>query len=170
MLRLIALALAFQTLSVSAAQLDLAVIRFPETKTVESLNAALRGVNLMEITNSDRTMTPVSALKGGSVLFVQSLPSGAVLQSTTRLGNTRADVKGALKNTTLQVEIKLTEGVEAGLRRFSSRTYSGLAALTHGEPCVVSLRTIVEKKQTAVKGKAEVTETVTCNAIIAQLR
>jgi hypothetical protein len=170
MLRLIVLALALQTLSVSAAQLDLALIRFPEPKTAEALNAALRGVSLVEITNSNRTMTSVSSLKGGSVLFAQSIAAGPVLQSSTRLRNMKADVKGLLKNSTLQVEIKLTEGVEAGLRRFSSRTYRGLAALTHGEPCVVSLQTVVEKTQTAVKGKAEVTETVTCNAIIAQLR
>ncbi|MFY8268107.1 MAG: hypothetical protein ACOVLK_01805 [Terrimicrobiaceae bacterium] len=170
MFRLAAILLAFQTLAACAAQIDLAVIQFPEPKTAVELAAALQGVSLAEITNSNRTMTGVPSLKGGTVLFAQSIPATPRLESATRLGDTRADVQGTLKNNALHVEIKLSEGVKAGLRRFASRTFSGSASLASGKAQVVSLRTLVSKTQTSVKGNAGVKETVTCNALVAQLR
>ena len=170
MIRLAALVFLFQTFSAFASQLDLAVVQFPEVKTAAELNAALASVNLAEITNADRTVTSVPYLKGGTVLFTHSLPSTASLSSSTRIGNSRADVTGTLKNNLLQVEIRLSEGVDAGLRRFSSRSYKGSAALTVGAPQVLAVRTIVGKTNSVSKGRAEVKETVTCHVILAQLR
>jgi len=170
MIRLAALVFLFQTLSAFAAQLDLAVVQFPEVKTTAELNAALADVNLTEITNADRTVTSVRYLQGGKVLFSQSIPSTATLSSSTRLGNSRADLTGTLKNNLLQVEIRLSEGVDAGLRRFSSRSYKGSAALIVGAPQVLAVRTILGKTNSVSKGRAEVKETVTCHVILAQLR
>jgi len=170
MIRLAALVFLFQTLSAFAAQLDLAVVQFPEVKTATELNAALAGVSLAEITNADRTVTSVRYLQGGKVLFSQSIPSTASLSSSTRLGNSRADVTGSLKNNSLEVEIRLSEGVDAGFRRFSSRSYAGSAALKAGAPQVVAIRTITGKTNSVSKDRSEVKETVSCHVILAQLR
>ena len=170
MIRLVAIVFLFQTFSAFAAQLDLAVVQFPEVKTAAELNAALASVNLAEITNVDRTVTSVPYLKGGTVLFTQSIPSTFSLNSSTRLGNSRAEVTGAFQNNSLQVDIRLSEGVDAGLRRFSSRLYSGSAPLSAGSPRALAVRTIKGKTNSVSKGKAEVKETVTCHVILAQLR
>lgn len=170
MIRLAALVFLLQTFSAFAAQLDLAVVQFPEVKTTAELNAALAGLNLAEITNADRTITSIPYLQGGRVLFCQSAPSTASLNSSTRLGNSRAEVTGAFKNNSLQVEIRLSEGVDAGLRRFSNRLYSGSASLSTGSPQVLAVRTITGKTNSVSKEKAVVKETVTCHVILAQLR
>ncbi|MEI8293719.1 MAG: hypothetical protein WCG66_06960 [bacterium] len=168
MKRLAALVFLFQTFSAFSAQLDLALIQFPEVKTAQELNAALDGVKLSELTNADRTVTSVPYLRGGTVLFAQSAPASAVLNSSTRLANSRADVTGTLNQKALQVEIRLSEGVEAGLRRFSSRTYSGFATLSAPQPCVLSIRTLKGKTSSVTKGKSEVKESTTCYVILAQ--
>ncbi|MBU6183141.1 MAG: hypothetical protein KGR46_10075 [Verrucomicrobia bacterium] len=161
--------IAVQTASSFAAQLDIAIIRFPEPKTVEQLNADLAGQSLAEITNADRTVTSVAGLKGGTVLYSASLPAGAPATST-RLGNSRADTEFALKNGSLAVQVTLSEGVAAGLRKFSSRTYQGTAPLPAGSPRVISLRTIASKTKSVTKDKSEVRDTTTTHALIAQLR
>jgi hypothetical protein len=79
-------------------------------------------------------------------------------------------VTGSFQNNSLQVEIRLSEGVDAGLRRFSSRLYSGSAPLSAGSPRALAVRTIRGKTNSVTKGKAEVKETVTCHVILAQLR
>jgi len=170
MIRLAALVFLLQTFSAFAAQLDLAVVQFPEVKTTAELNAALAGLNLAEITNADRTITSIPYLQGGRVLFFQSAPSTASLKSSARLGNSRAEVTGAFKNNSLQVEIRLSEGVDAGLRRFSNRLYSGSASLSTGSPRVLAVRTITGKTNSVSKEKAVVKDTVTCHVILAQLR
>jgi hypothetical protein len=170
MTRIATLVLLFQTLSAFAAQLDLAVVQFPEVKTLEQLNAALTGVSLAEITNADRTVTSAPYLQGARVLFAQSLPSTAQISSSTRLGNTRADVTGQLKNNSLEVEIRLTEGVDSGLRRFTSRTHAGSAPLPTGAPRVIAMRIITGKTKSVTKGSAEVKESVSCHVVLAQLR
>jgi len=159
---------AVQTASSFAAQLDIAIIRFPEPKTVEQLNADLAGQSLAEITNADRTVTSVAGLKGGTVLYSASLPAGSPATST-RLGNSRADTEFALKNGSLTVQVTLSEGVDAGLRKFSSRTYQGSAPLPAGSPRVIALRTIASKTKSVTKDKSEVRDTTTTHALIAQL-
>ena len=170
MIRLVSLVFLFQTFSAFATQLDLAVVQFPEVKTAAELNAALAGLNLAEITNADRTITSIPYLQGGRVLFCQSAPSTATLNSSTRLENSRAEVTGEYKNNSLHVEIRLSEGVDASFRRFSSRLYSGSAPLSTGSPRVLAVRIISGKTNSVSKGKAEVKETVTCHVILAQLR
>lgn len=169
MRRLALLFLCLLTSAASAQQIDLAVIQFPEPKTAEELNAALAGTSLVEITNSDRTMTSSPLLKGGTVLFAQSGGLG-IFGSSTRLGAQRADVSGSYRSGRLQVRIELSEGVKAGLRSFSSRTFQGTEAIAPGSPRVIGLRTITRKTQSATKGVMQVGEVTTTNAILAQVR
>jgi hypothetical protein len=163
------LAILCTSLAAGAAQLDLAVIQFPEVKTTEELNAALANVKLAEITNADRTMTSESYLKGGYVVFAQSLPLVSRFVSSTRLSNNRAEVDGDLAGTNLRVTIKLSEGVAAGLRRFSSRTYEANAPLSPGQPKILSIRQVSAKIPTAIRGQVTMKESSFCTVIIGQI-
>lgn len=168
-MRLFAAVFLIQAVAAFASQIDLALIQFPEPKTAEELNAALAKVNLAEITNSDRTMTKQRALQNGTVLFAQSTDS-ANLTSSTRLDNLRADVSGSYKNGRLDIQISLSDGVDAGLRSFTKRTYQGSAELPTGSTRVIGLRQITSKKTAAEKGRIEVRESQTTTAIIARAR
>lgn len=168
-MRLFATIFLIQAVAAFASQIDLALIQFPEPKTAEELNEALAKVNLIEITNSNRTMTKQRALQNGTVLFAQSTDS-ANLTSSTRLDNLRADVSGSYKNGRLEIQISLSEGVDAGLRSFTKRTYQGAAELPPGSTRVIGLRQITSKKTAAEKGRIEVRESQTTTAIIARAR
>ena len=150
-------------------QLTLTIIQFPEVKTVEQLDVALRGVSLVDLTNSNRTMTKVSYLKDGYVLFAQSGPALSHFKSATRLSNVRADVDGSLENGKMEVSIALSEGVAAGLRSFSRRVFQGSGTLRAGQPHVVCLRAISEKSRQVTRGNVKIQETPYCTAITAQL-
>jgi len=163
------LALLAFALTAHAGQLDLAVIQFPELKTAKELDAALANVSLAEITNSNRTMTSESYLKGGYVIFAQSLPSSAQFASSTRISNSRADVEGRFSGNQMNVNITLSEGVEAGLRRYSSRTYSASAPLSPGQPRVLSIRQVSGRTAAVIKGQSKIKDTNFCSAIIAQV-
>lgn len=166
---LVLLFLCLQSLAALAGQIDLAVIQFPEPKTEADLNAALAGTQLADLTDSDRTITRHPLLRHSNVLFAQSTSTSA-LNSSTRLGAVRADVRGTYRSGRLDIRIDLSEGVQAGLRSFSSRTYQGSALISPGSPKVVSLRIITKKTNTAVKGVPKVEESTTCHAVIAQVR
>jgi len=170
MIRMAALVFLLQTLSALSAQLDVALVQFPEVKTTEELNTALEGVILSDMTNSNRLISQNANLKGGVVVFAQSLSPTSSFETSTRLETSRVDLTGMLENNSLKVEIRLSEGVEGGLHRFVSRTFSGSAPFSAGTARVLSLRTIKGKTNSVSKGKSEVKESVTCYAIIAQLR
>lgn len=169
-MRILLLILALCTSVVRAGQLDLAIVQFPESKSAEGLNAALAKVNLAEMTNSNRTMTGESYLKGGYVIFVQSLPvsPGQRFASITRLGDVRSDVTGALGANTVEVSITISEGVEAGLRRFTKRVYEASAPLTAGSPQVLSMRALNGRTQATVKGQATVKDIQLTSVVIGQ--
>ncbi len=168
-MRLFAALLLFQAVAASASEIDLALIQFPEPKTAEALNEALAQVNLAEITNSNRTMTKERALQGGVVLFAQRVDSEN-LNNFTRLGDVRADVTGSYKNGRLEVQITLSEGVDAGLRSFTMRVYQGSAYLPLGSSRVISLRQIKRKSTVGEKGRTEVRESETTTALLATAR
>jgi hypothetical protein len=170
MIRMAALVFLLQTLSALSAQLDVALVQFPEVKTAEELNTALEGAILSDMTNSNRLITRNPILNGGVVLFAQSLSPTASLQTSTRLEAARVDLVGTLQNNSLNVEIRISEGVQGGLHRFVSRSFAGSAPLSAGTARVLSLRTIKGKTNSVSKGKSEVKESITCHAIIAQLR
>lgn len=169
-MRNVLLALLFSLAPAFAGQLDLAVIQFPEVKTAAELDAALANVDLAEITNSDRTMTSESYLKGGYVIFAQSLPIGAPQRfaSGTRLKNARADVTGQLGANAIALEIAISEGVEAGLRNFSRRVYQAESPFGPGPARTLSIRQVSGKTQTTLKGQATVKEINFCTVIVGQ--
>lgn len=164
------LALSATLAASSAGRLDVAVVQFPEAKTPEELNAALANVNLFEMTNSNRTMTKEPYLKGGYVLFAQSLTvaPGSSFANVCRIRDQRADVQGRLGNGQLTLSIELMEGVKAGLRSFQNKLYSGSAPLSAGAPRVLSIRRIKGKAPHVVKGQAKMESYDLSTAVIAQ--
>jgi hypothetical protein len=169
MQKLLVLALLAFSFAANASQLDLAVVQFPEVKTVTELEAALANVSLTELTNSDRTRTSESYLKGGYVVFAQSLPVPGTFASSTRISNSRAEVQGRISGTNIAVKITLSEGVEAGLRRFSSRTYEANSQLSPGQPRILSIRQVSGKSTVVTRGQSAQKETNFTSAIIGQI-
>jgi hypothetical protein len=168
-MRVFAAVFLFQAIAACASQIDLALIQFPEPKTAEALNEALAKVNLPQIANSNRTMTKERALQGGTVLFAQSTDSQN-LDSSTRLGDVRVDVSGYYKNGRLEVQITISEGVDAGLRSFTKRSFQGVAELPQGTTRVISLRQIKRKSTVVEKGRSEVRESENSTALIASAK
>jgi hypothetical protein len=164
------LALFFQTFGLFAAQLDLAVVEFPEPKTVEQLAAALPKCQLSDLTNSDRTVTKNPDLESGYVLFSQSFPASPEVQSTTRMKSSRVEVSSRLQNGMLQVQITLSEGNDSGLHLFTKRVYQGQAPFKPGSPQVISLRQFTAKSKIFSKNHSDFKETTSSIAILAQLK
>ena len=169
MFKFVCLAVLAFGLAANAAQLDLAVVQFPEVKTAGELDAALANVDLAEITNSNRIMTKESYLKGGYVVFAQRVSFSDSFSSATRLSNSRADVQGQLAGGKITVKITLSEGVQAGLRRYSSRTYEANSPIAPGQTRVLGIRQIAVKSTVAIRGQATVSETNYCSVIIGRI-
>lgn len=159
----------FAILTASADQLDIAIIRFPEPKEASSLNEALASVDLREFSDADHTKTRNPILKG-AVIFSQSLPLSSTLSTTTRFGTLQSQLVGSYRSGQLDIGITINEGVNEGLRKFVSRSFSGSLSLQKGRPRVVSLRTITHKNTSSVKGKIDVKHTSSTYAILAQIR
>lgn len=159
-MRLLCLSLLLSAVSLSttlAGRLDVAVVQFPENKSVEEIEAAFSAETLFDVTNSNRTMSSEKDLKGGYVVFAQSLPlnRGGSFGSSTRINNERADVQGRLGSDSAEVSVELVEGVKAGLRSYQNRVYSGSAPLPNGVVRVLSMRQIKGKAPYVVKGQAK---------------
>ena len=169
MLKFFCLAILACALPAHASQLDLAIIQFPEVKTASELEAALAKVDLAGITNSDRVMTKEPYLKGGYVVFAQSLTAAESFSTSTRLSNSRADVQGRLSGGNITLKILLSEGVQAGLRRYSSRTYEANSPLAPGQTRVLGIRQISSKTTVAIRGQASVSESNYCSVIVGRI-
>jgi len=156
--------------NLSAGRLDVAVIQFPEEKTPEELAVAFSGESLYEMTNSNRTMTKESYLKGGYVLFAQSLAAtqGANFSTATRIKDTRADIEGRLGAGTVSVTISLMEGVKAGLRNFERKNYAGSGPLRSGVAQILSMKQTKITSPTVVKGQAKVDRSMMTTVVVAQ--
>lgn len=162
---------AFSTLaSLVAGHLDVAVIQFPEEKTLAELQSALAKVNLYEITNADRTRTTEPYLKGGYVLFAQRLPAspGSTFTTATRLKNASAHVEGYFGPGNLSVSISIMEGVKAGLRTFQKKTYTGSGSLPPGSPHVLGIRQFQGRLPSVVKGAAKMESYFLTTVVVAQ--
>jgi len=168
--RLLALFIVIPWISLSAAQLDVAVLQFTELKSADEINSALAGVSLSELTNGDRTNTKISALKGGQVLFAQSLSHTPKLSSYCRLSNNKVELDGGYNGGVLSLKITLSEELNIGLRRVSSRVYEGSAPLPLGSARVIAIRNIEAKSRSYTRGIAEVKNEFTCNVIVAQIK
>lgn len=164
------LALAVSLGTSLAGRLDLAVIQFPENKSVEQIEAAFSVESLFDVTNSNRTMSSEKDLKGGYVIFAQSLPigRGGSFNYSTRIGNERADVQGVLSASGLEASVEIIEGAKAGLRSYQNRVYSGGAALPNGQARVLSMRQIKGKAPYVVKGQAKMDTYSLTTVLIAQ--
>lgn len=145
-------------LSAYAGRLDIAILQFKDKRDTAAMADALHTVDLMKISDSDRTETTVPALRGGDVVFTQSIGvgSGGKFANSTRLTNQRADVSGSLNGSTLSVQITILEGVKVGLRKYRQNTYSGSASVAGGVPQLISVRQVSGKTQTAIKGRAQI--------------
>lgn len=163
-----ALSLLFAAVSVRAGQLTIAVMQFSDDRDPSVISQSLAGVNLAAITDSDRTETNETGLRGGWVVFAQTLnvnPGGA-FASSTRLGNQRADVSGSLSGSNLSVRVTILEGVKVGLRKHRENTYEASGSVAGGVPQLVGVRQSKGKTQTAIKGRSTIT-TVNFTTIVA---
>ncbi len=144
--------------SVFAGRLDIAIIQFTDARSQGDLAAGLAKVDLFKVTDSDSTETSEPALRGGHVIFAQSLPAtpGASFTTSTRLTNQRADVSGSLSGSNLAVEITILEGVKVGLRKFQQSSYSASGSVAGGVPVIIGIKQSSGKTQSAIKGKAKV--------------
>lgn len=164
-------ALALLALSnVSAGRLDVAVIQFPEEKTPEELSSAFASQNLYEMTNSNRTRTDESYLKGGYILFAQSLAAArtGTFGSATRIKDSRADIEGQLGASNVSVTVTLTEGLKVGLRSFEKKVFSGAGSLPSGSPQILSIKQIKVKSPSVNKGQAKIERYMVTTVVVAQ--
>ncbi len=153
-----ALSLFLSSAALRAGQLEIAVMQFSDARDPSAVSAALNGVDLAGITDSDRTETSVPALRGGWVVFTQTVgvnPGGS-FGSITRLGNQSANVSGALNGTNLSVKITILEGVKVGLRKHRENTYEATGSVAGGVPQLIGVRQSKGKTQTAIKGRSSI--------------
>jgi hypothetical protein len=134
-------------------------MQFADKREPADIVAGLGKVDLVKITDSDRTETNVTGLRGGWVVFAQSLgiTPGGSFASSTRLTNQRADVAGSLNGSNLSVKISILEGVKVGLRKFTENSYEGSGSVAGGVPQLISIRQTKNKTQTSIKGRTTIT-------------
>jgi hypothetical protein len=158
------------SLSVHAGQLNIAILTFADERDQASVEEALDKIDLMKITDSDRTETSVRGLRGGNVVFVQSLPAsiGTSFASSTRLDNMRADVSGSLGGSGVSVKVMILEGVKVGLRKHREWTYEGRGSLAGGGARLISFRQSTGTSMTMVKDRQKTITYSTTTVMLAQ--
>lgn len=151
-------------------RLDVAVVQFPEEKSLAELEQALDKVDLFEMTNADRTRATHPYLKGGSVLFAQRLFASpeSGFATLTRLKNASADVEGRLGAGKISVSISLMEGIRAGLRSFQKKVYTGSGPLPTGSPRVLGVRQVRGRSANVVKGQTRMDTYFLTTVVLAQ--
>ncbi len=156
--------------SLLAGELDVAVIQFPEEKTLAELQSALRTANLFELTNADRTRTAHPYLKGGYVLFAQrfAAASSSSFSTSARLKNSSAEVTGRLDDGSITLLISLMEGVKVGLRTFQKRVYAGSGPLPAGSPGVLGFRQVRGRSPKVEKGQPRMESHFLTTIVVAQ--
>jgi len=155
-----------------AGHLEIAVIQYPEARDPSALAQALSQVDLAKLVDGDTTRTRDPILKNGRVIFTQGFPAnrGSAFRSTTRMGAFRSDVEGRLGRSDIDFGVSVTEGVQAGLRSFQRRKYSGAGKLPTGPATIVSLQQGQGKSPYIVRGKSKVEKYSFTMAVIAQYR
>ncbi len=161
---------AFFPSSASAGRLDIAVIQYGDARDANEQAAAFAGENLFKITDSDSVESSESAIRGGKVVFAQSLviAPGSSFANSTRLASSRADVSGTFSGSNVQVEITVQEGVNIGLRKFKSSSYAASGALSGGQASIIGIKASKGKTASAVKGQQKVVSTSFSTLIVAQ--
>lgn len=148
--------LGFFPIEMKAGELILAVLQFPSLVEQGAVMDALAGEDLRSVTDDDRFNSKNSLLRGTPVLFSQRLMvnPGASFGNVTRYGTLHSEVQGKLDGG-ISVQISLSEGVQAGIRRFSRSVYRGAGKLERGRPAVLSFRQVDTKQPSVVKGKTK---------------
>lgn len=155
-----------------ADQLTIAVIQYTDLRDPAAMQAAFAETDLTTITDSDTVEAKNTAIRGGRVVFVQTLPIGksGPFASSTRLTNQRADIQGSVSGNTVSAEITIQEGVSVGIRKFTRSTYAGSGAVAGLMPSIISSRSSTGRTQTAVKGQSKLTNYTFTTLIIAQIK
>lgn len=158
------------SLTAHAGRLDVFILQFTDDREQALIEEALPKVEMLKVTNSDRTETSVKGLRGGNVVFVQSLPisAGQNFASSTRLDNRRADVSGSLSGSSVSVKVTLMEGVKVGLRKFKEFTYEGAGAVGGGVPHLISIQRSTNTSMTMVKDRQKTITYDSTTIMIAQ--
>jgi hypothetical protein len=153
-----AVSLLLATFSARAGQLTVAVMQFSDERNLTVVGQSLNAVDLAAITDSDRTETNEPGLRGGWVIFAQTLNvnPGGRFAGSTRLANQRADVSGSLNGSQLDVRINILEGVKVGLRKHRENTYEASGSVAGGVPQLIGVRQSKGKTQTAIKGRSNI--------------
>lgn len=164
-----AVSLLAATLSAKAGRLDIAILQFADARDPGQIAAALQQVDLLKVTDSDRTETSVPGLRGGDVIFVQSLGVGnGAFGSSTRLGNQRADVSGALNGSNLSVKITILQGVKVGIRKYRELNYEGSGVMAGGQAQIIGMRKSKNKSQTVIKNRSQLITYESTSVIVAK--
>lgn len=154
----------------SAGRLDIAVIQYGDARDANEQATAFAGEDLFKITDSDSVESSNAAIRGGKVVFAQSIVNspGSSFAYSTRIGGSRADVSGSLASSNVQVEITVQEGVNIGLRKFRSNSYSASGAISAGQASIIGIQASRGKTASAIKGKQQVVNTNFSTLIVAQ--
>ncbi len=166
----VAAVFAFLPASAEAGRLDIAVIQYSDSRDQAEMAAAFANANLFEITDSDKVESRDQAIRGGKVIFVQSLSisPGSSFANATRLGNQRADVSGSFSGNQVRVEISVQEGVDIGLRKFKRSVFSADGALSGNAASVIAVKASSGRTATAVKGQQKVVSYDYSTLVVAQ--
>ncbi|MGC1479913.1 MAG: hypothetical protein WA771_05390 [Chthoniobacterales bacterium] len=153
-----------------AGRLDIAVIQYADARDTNEQAAAFAAADLFDITDSDSVESRDSSIRGGKVVFLQSLTisPGSSFANSTRIENQRADVQGSFNDSRVQVEIMVQEGVDIGLRKFRRKTYSADGQLSGGQTSIIGIRSSSGKTASAIKGQTKVRNTSFSTLIVAQ--
>ncbi len=167
LLTLAASALALST--AVAGRLDVAVIQYGDARDANEQAAAFAGENLFKITDSDSVESSDAAIRGGKVVFAQSLviSPGSSFAYSTRIDGSRADVSGTFSGSNVSIEITVQEGINIGLRKFKSSSYSASGSVS-GTASIIGIKASRGKTASAVKGIQKVISTNFSTLIVAQ--
>ncbi len=154
----------------SAGRLDIAVIQYGDARDANEQATAFAGADLFKITDSDSVESKDSAIRGGKVVFAQSIgiSPGSSFAHSTRIDDSRADVSGSFSGSNVTVEIAVQEGVDIGLRKFRRFNYSASGALSGGQATIIGIKASKGKTTSAIKGQTKVMSTNFSTLIVAQ--
>lgn len=164
------IAVSLCTPSVLAGRLDIAVVQYGSDRDPDQLAAAFAQADLAEVTNSDSIESKDTIIRGGNVVFAQSLyiNPGTKMTTSTRLGIARAEVTISLSAGSVSAEIIIEEGVDVGIRKFTRQVFSGSSAFSPGQTKIIGLKQSSGRSQTAVKGRSTLTTTSHSTLVLAQ--
>lgn len=160
------------TTTTFAGELHLAVVQYASDKDPALLAEGFASVDLFEATNGDSVLKGDDYIRGGSVVFAQSVPAspGSRLTTSTRIGVDRAEVQTALNGTNLSATISIFTGVQQALRSFTERTYRGEGNVAGGRPVLINVQRSSGKTANNIKGRMTIKEVGYTTAIVAQYR